>query len=300
MIECAVSDTGIGIDPDVQALLFRPFSQADTSTTRKFGGTGLGLAICKQLVEQMGGQIGIESVPGQGSTFRFTVSLIKQPSPAPAQLISKGLLKGRRLCIVDDHAANRRILEEYARQWGLLTVSASDGYQALDLLREAAATGAPFDVAILDMQMPGMDGLEVARVIKADPALAATRLILLTSIALRGQAEQAKQAGMAAYLTKPAHRGDLYDCLSTLMGLSEQAAATAPGEAAAHPEPEQLVTRHALKEAAARPRILVAEDNIMNQKVAAYQWTTRDIGRMWWPMGSKPLRPSRGCGMRWS
>ncbi|ULA68384.1 MAG: putative Histidine kinase [Nitrospira sp.] len=271
VIECAVTDTGIGIDAEVQALLFKPFSQADTSTTRKFGGTGLGLAICKQLIEQMGGQIGIESEPGHGSTFRFTVNLLKQLIPAPAHLLSKGVLQGRRICIVDDHAANRRILEEYSRQWGLAPASAADGFQALDLLREAAATTTAFDVAIIDMQMPGMDGLDLARSIKADPALAATPLVLLTSIALRGQAEQAKRAGVAAYLTKPVNRAELYDCLSTLVGVGEQATAAPSGKPAEPPASEPEVTRPALKEAAAPPRILVAEDNVINQKVAAYQ-----------------------------
>ena len=202
LIEFAVIDTGIGIAPEVQALLFKPFSQADTSTTRKFGGTGLGLAICKQLVEQMGGQIGIESVPGHGSTFRFTVWLTQQPAQAHATPLPRGSLAGRRLCIVDDNATNRRILEEYASQWGLQSASASDGYQALALLRDAATRGEPFDLAILDLQMPRMDGLELGRTITADPVLAATRLVLLTSIGLRGQAEKAKQAGISAYLTQ--------------------------------------------------------------------------------------------------
>jgi signal transduction histidine kinase/CheY-like chemotaxis protein len=154
LIEFAVTDTGIGIAPEAQALLFRPFSQVDTSTTRKFGGTGLGLAICKQLVEQMGGQIGIESVLGQGSTFRFTVWLTKQPAETHATPLPRGSLQGRRLCIVDDNATNRRILEQYASQWGLQSASASDGYQALALLKYAATRGEPFDLAILDLQMP--------------------------------------------------------------------------------------------------------------------------------------------------
>ena len=200
VLDFAVTDTGIGITPEAQARLFKPFSQADTSTTRKFGGTGLGLAICKQLVEQMGGQIGIESVPGHGSTFRFTVWLTKQPVSAPATPLPRGSLQGRRLCIVDDNATNRRILEQYALHWGLQSVSAADGYQALALLRDAATRGEPFDVAILDLQMPRMDGFELGRAITPDPALAATRLVLLTSIGIVGQAKLAKPSGLVTSL----------------------------------------------------------------------------------------------------
>ena len=273
LIEFAVTDTGIGIAPEAQALLFKPFSQVDTSTTRKFGGTGLGLAICKQLVEQMGGQIGIESVLGQGSTFRFTVWLTKQPAEAHATPLLRGSLQGRRLCIVDDNATNRRILEQYASQWGLQSASASDGYQALALLKDAATRGEPFDLAILDLQMPRMDGLELGHAITADPVLAATRLVLLTSIGLRGQAEKAKQAGISAYLTKPVHRSHLYDCLSLIVDLPAKSDADAVDDEAASRPADVLVTRHVLKEvaAAARARILVAEDNIVNQKVAVCQ-----------------------------
>ncbi len=273
LIECAVTDTGIGIAPEAQALLFKPFSQADTSTTRKFGGTGLGLAICKQLVEQMEGQIGIESVPGQGSTFRFTVWLTKQPAQAHATPLPKGSLRGRRLCIVDDNATNRRILEQYAAHWGVQSASASDGYQAHALLRDAATRGEPFDLAILDLQMPRMDGLELGHAITADPVLAATRLVQLTSIGARGQAEKAKRAGIAAYLTKPVHRSQLYDCLSLIVDLPAKSAVDPLDDESASRPNDVFVTRHVLKEvaAAARPRILVAEDNIVNQKVAVCQ-----------------------------
>jgi two-component system, cell cycle sensor histidine kinase and response regulator CckA len=272
LIKFAVTDTGIGIAPDAQTILFKPFSQADTSTTRKFGGTGLGLAICKQLVEQMGGQIGVESVLGQGSTFRFTLWLSKQPVQAHVTPPPKGSLYGRRLCIVDDNATNRRILEQYAIDWGLQSASASDGYQALALLRDAAARGEPFDMAILDLQMPRMDGLELGRAITKDPVLAATRLVLLTSIGVRGQAEKAKRAGIAAYLTKPAHRSQIYDCLSLIVDRHAKSTANMVDNSPVTSN-DVLVTKHVIKEisAAARPRILVAEDNIVNQKVAVCQ-----------------------------
>ena len=273
LIEFAVIDTGIGIAPEIQGLLFKPFTQADTSTTRKFGGTGLGLAICKQLVEQMGGEIGIESVPGQGSAFRFTVWLTQQPLRAQMTVLPKGSLAGRRLCIVDDNATNRRILEQYAFQWGLQSATASDGYQALALLKDAAVRGEPFDLAILDLQMPRMDGLELGRTITADPVLAGTRLVLLTSMGIRGQAEKAKHAGISAYLSKPVHRSHLYDCLTMIVDLPAKSSMDPLEGGAASRPADVLVTRHVLKEAAvaARARILVADDNIVNQKVAVCQ-----------------------------
>ena len=273
LIDFAVTDTGIGIAPEAQARLFKIFSQADTSTARKFGGTGLGLAICKQLVDLMRGQIGVESVPGHGSTFRFTVWLHKQPAEAHTPPLTKGSLAGRRVCIVDDNATNRRILEHYAADWGLQSVSASNGYHALALLKDAARRGTPFDLAILDLHMPGMDGLELTHTITADPLLAATRLVLLTSIGLQGQAEQAKQAGISAYLTKPVHRAQLHDCLSLIVERPATSAEDARAVGATSPPSDVLVTRHVLKEvaSAARPRILVAEDNIVNQKVAVAQ-----------------------------
>ena len=183
------------------------------------------------------------------------------------------MLTGRRVCIVDDNATNRRILEQYALQWGLQSASAADGFQALALLKDAATRGEPFDVAILDLQMPRMDGMELARTISADPSLTATRLILLTSIGIRGQAKQAKEAGTTAYLTKPVHRAHLHDCLSLTLGQPPPSPADHPGSGMVARPQEMLVTRHVLKEVegAARPRILVAEDNIVNQKVAACQ-----------------------------
>jgi signal transduction histidine kinase/CheY-like chemotaxis protein len=275
LLEFAVTDTGIGIAPEKQALLFKPFSQADTSTTREFGGTGLGLAICKQLVERMGGQISLESLAGHGSTFRFTVWLAKQPAQDQGHAMARESLCGRRACIVDDNATSRRILEEYSASWGLETASAADGVAGLALIKDAVARGAPFDVAILDLQMPHMDGLEVARAITADHVLRTCKIILLTSIGVRGQADQAKQSGVAAFLTKPVHRPLLHDCLCTLVGRTREALAGAvEGRAPVRGE-ERLLTRHVLNEVsiATRPRILVAEDNIVNQKVAVGQLT---------------------------
>jgi signal transduction histidine kinase/CheY-like chemotaxis protein len=254
-----IQDTGIGLSLETQGRLFQPFSQADSSTTRKYGGTGLGLAICKQLTELMGGQIGVESQPGAGSTFWFTVSLATQsPVTQPMDNRAAQDLRGRSLCIVDDHATNRRILESYAMKWGVRCRLAVDGQEALACLRAAAAEGAACDVAIIDMQMPGMDGLELARAIKADPLLASTRLILLTAQGQRGDAQAAQTAGYAAYLTKPIHESRLYECLLAVVTLSVPAT------------PTTLITRHSLAEAKTQGaiKILLVEDNVINQKVA--------------------------------
>ncbi len=252
-----VQDTGIGLSPDAQGHLFQSFSQADSSTTRKYGGTGLGLAICKQLTELMGGQIGVDSRLGDGSTFWFTVQLGTQPQATVSvgTMMSQDL-RGLCLCIVDEHSTNRRILELYAGRWGVQCLLAEDGPQALVRLREAAARGQACDFAIIDMQMPGMDGLELAGAIKADPALASTRLVLQTSQGQRGDATAAQAVGYVAYLTKPVREAQLYACLTTVLTPS-----------AGRPA---LVTRHSLAEATARAtaRILVAEDNVVNQKVA--------------------------------
>ena len=265
-----VQDTGIGLSTDAQRHLFQSFSQADSSTTRKYGGTGLGLAICKQLTERMSGQIGVDSRPGEGSTFWFTVHFGIQPQGTPPVLdLASRDLRGLQLCIVDDNATNRSILEVYATKWGIRCLLAENGFQVLTRLREAAAQGAACDLAIIDMQMPGMDGLELARAIKADPGLAPIRLILLTSQGQRGDATAAQAAGYVAYLTKPVRESLLYECLLTVMTPPALVPAR-EGHSAGRTAQPMLVTRHSLAEANARtaPKILVAEDNIVNQKVA--------------------------------
>ncbi|MBI5315344.1 MAG: response regulator [Nitrospirae bacterium] len=270
-IRVAVQDTGIGLSTGAHTYLFQSFSQADSSTTRKFGGTGLGLAICKQLTELMGGQIGAESQPGQGSTFWFTIPLATQPPRVSPGIDHRAQdLRGRQLCIVDDHPTNRLVLERYAGKWGLRCLSVEDGPQALARLRAVAVADDACHFAIIDMQMPGMDGLALARTIKSDPALASIKLVLLTSQGERGDAMLAQAAGYAAYLTKPVHEAQLYDCLTTLAKPSPQ---DTPGteQSEGHSSTAELITRHSLAEAKARgaARILVAEDNVINQKVAS-------------------------------
>ncbi len=256
-----VRDTGIGLTEEQQSRLFQSFSQADTSTTRKYGGTGLGLAISSQLVELMGGEIGVESEPGAGSTFWFEVPLRKQPEGAQEAPKPLGDLWNLHALIVDDNATNRQILHKQLISWGMRDGNVEDGQRALEELRSAAEGGDPYEVAVLDMQMPGMDGMQLARAIKADPAISATRLVLLTSMGKRGDGEEARQAGIEAYLTKPVRQSELYDALAAVMGT--------PAEDAATEEPD-LVTRHSLREkrAGSNAPLLVAEDNPVNQKVA--------------------------------
>jgi two-component system sensor histidine kinase/response regulator len=257
-----VRDTGIGMTEEQQSRLFQSFTQADTSTTRKYGGTGLGLAISKQLIELMGGEIRVTSEPDVGSAFSFSLSLKKQPEgerPEPKPL---GDLRKLRALVVDDNATNRRILCKQFASWGVKNGSAEDGPRALEILREAAEAGEPYEVAVLDMQMLGMDGMQLALRIKSDPLIAPTRLVLLTSMGQRGDGEEAHQVGIDAYLTKPARQSELYDAIATVMGISAQA--TTAGE-----KPE-LVTMHYLREkrAVSSAPLLVAEDNPVNQKVA--------------------------------
>jgi len=259
VVRFEVTDTGIGIAQDDRARLFRPFTQADGSTARKFGGTGLGLAISRQLVELMGGRIGVESEEGRGSTFWFTTRLLIQPEGARARPRPRENLRGLRVLVVDDNLTNRAILTEQARSWKMEVQDAADGAKALEQLRAAAARGGRYDLAIVDMQMPGMDGLELGRAIHRDSLLAGTRLVMLTSIGLRGMAEESRQAGFSGFLTKPVGQSQLYDCLATVMSGDTQAAARLP-----------LVTRHTIKEQKSRSqsRILVADDNETNQMVA--------------------------------
>ncbi|MDP9439123.1 MAG: ATP-binding protein, partial [Actinomycetota bacterium] len=259
-----VRDTGIGMTEEQQAHVFESFSQADASTTRRYGGTGLGLAISRQLVALMGGEIGVESEPGVGSTFWFEVPFEKGDAGhlvAPGRLAD---LKGLRVLVVDDNATNRRVLSRQIAPHGVRDACAEDGPEALLMLREAREAGDPFDAAVIDMQMPDMDGLQLARAVKGDPTIADVRLILLTSMGKRGDdADEVRRVGIEAYLTKPARQHELRDALATVVGREADGAADGRGDA-------PLVTRNVLREARAqsRARVLVAEDNPVNQMVA--------------------------------
>lgn len=265
MIRIAVSDTGIGISEQARERLFQSFSQADGSTTRKYGGTGLGLAICKRLVEIMGGTIGVMSRIGEGSRFWFTMNLRKQADGSRHADPAAAVLAGLRILIVDEKAINRRILELMTKKWGMQPTLIHSGSEALDVL--SGRHGQPrFDLALLDVDMSPTDGIELARAIQARDGGDETKLVLLTSFGRRGDAKTAKEAGLAAYLTKPVRERQLHDCLVAVMtqGL------VVSGMPATRESPA-LITRHTLAETKAKVdlRILLAEDNIINQKVAA-------------------------------
>jgi len=268
MIRFSVKDTGIGISEATQKKLFQAFTQADGSTTRKYGGTGLGLSISKQLVALMGGQIGVNSEPGKGSTFWFTANFDKQPNSVIASFTETKSLENLRVLVVDDNATNRKILAHQLGSWGMIHDEADSAASALTLLRSAAARGKAYDLAILDLIMPEVDGFELAQRIKADTNTGSPRIVLLTSAGQRGDGTRAREAGIAAYLTKPVRQSHLFDCLTTVINVNPEG----PGVTASV-APSSVVTRHSLEEARSMSHrlILLAEDNIVNQKVAARQ-----------------------------
>jgi len=259
LLRFSISDTGIGIPPERQDRLFQTFSQVDTSSTRKYGGVGLGLAICKQLTALMGGHIGVESEVGKGSTFWFTVPFEKQAQDTLPIQTPRVNLDGLCALIVDDNQTNRTILRHQLSSWGIKPHTAKDAHQGLEMMKAAAEEDRAYDVVVVDFQMPEMDGVSLAKIIRSTPTLAHTRLVLLTSVGRRGDGERARNAGVDAYLTKPVRQSQLFECLRAVMGQADQPEGTRP----------PLITRHTLAESQkhTRVRILVAEDNPVNQKL---------------------------------
>ncbi len=259
-IRFSVSDTGIGILPMDMDRLFKSFSQVDSSTTRKFGGTGLGLAISRQLTELMGGRIGVKSKKGKGSAFWFTAIFGKQPEWNKEKIRVPEHIRKKHILIVDDNATNRFVLKEQLNLWGCRYKEASNGAQAIEMLRLAKADKDPCEIAIIDMQMPGLDGETLGHKIKQDPDLKNTILVLLTSMGRPSDVKRIEQAGFAACLNKPIKQFQLYDCLGMVTG----ATAELPKNPSA-----MTVTRYAVAEDKKHKiRILLVEDNITNQKVA--------------------------------
>ncbi|MCG8617954.1 MAG: response regulator [Desulfobacterales bacterium] len=262
VVKFSVTDTGIGIPAEKVDTLFDAFSQVDTSTTREFGGTGLGLAISRQLTELMGGHISVTSAPDKGSCFSFT-TVFDKPDPEKVRPpLPREKLDHRRILVVDDNDTNRMILREELSRWGCRFEEAPDGHTALDKLNTAAANGKNFDIAIIDMQMPGMDGATLGKTIRETPALNALQMIMLTSMGMRGDAKRFGDIGFAAYLNKPIKQRELYDCLSMVSPVSAESSQTA----------RPLITRHAIAEHRASGtsavKLLLAEDNHINKKVA--------------------------------
>jgi PAS domain S-box-containing protein len=258
-VRFSISDTGIGIPKDRQGAIFDRFTQADGSTTRQFGGTGLGLTICKQLVEMMGGTIGVESQPGSGSTFWFTILYDKCPpsvSPQTEPFVRRADIQNVHILGVDDNATNRTILFKMLSGFGCRAEMANNGQSALNMLREAHRQNDPFQIVLLDMQMPGMDGEQTAKLIKSDPDVKEVKIIVLTSMGQRGDGARMQEIGCSGYLLKPVKMKMLLDSLSQVM-----AQQSVPNG--------ELVTRHTISEKERKDqRLLLAEDNPINQKLA--------------------------------
>ena len=267
-VRLEVRDSGIGIDPEARAALFQPFTQADSSTTRKFGGSGLGLSIVKRLVELMGGEVGVESTLGTGSTFWFTLPLVssaaypptavpvpRAPAPVPAIL-------ARRALVVDDHPLARGVLVRQLAACGLIADSAADAEAALTMLRAAAATR-PYELVLIDQQMPGVTGAELGELIGSDPMLARTRLVLLVCVDQKGDPARFAEQGFAACLTRPVRSGELRDCVAHVC-----AAQGEDWDARTFPEIPAATPSKASAPQRVGGRVLVVEDNVVNQKVA--------------------------------
>jgi len=256
-----VTDTGVGIPEDKRELIFKPFSQADTSTTRKYGGTGLGLTISTRLVKMMGGKIWVESEVGRGSQFHFTVRLgaadakeIKLGTVAPPEL-----LRGVKVLVVDDNHTNRRILEGMLRHWHMKPTSVDCAGAALAQLSAALEAGEPYPLILTDMHMPEMDGFALIEQIRRTPGLSAPTIMMLTSAGHRGDAARCQDLGVSAYLLKPIRQSELREAVARVLGARERDDAM------------PLVTRFSVQDARepdAYLRVLLAEDNLVNQRLA--------------------------------
>lgn len=257
----SVRDTGMGIPEDKMGMLFEKFTQVDASTTRQFGGTGLGLAISRQLAEMMGGEIGAESLLGKGSEFWFTAVLDQRDKGIKINTGPLEELMGVKVLIVDDNATNREILSRRLHSWGMRAAEAEAGPRAIQILSKALDEGDPFRMAVIDMQMPDMDGEALGRAIQADPRLSGTRMVMLTSLGVRGDVKRFAELGFSGYLTKPARHQELRGVLS--LSLAEKG----------KERPLPITTRHTVLEslnlfAGIKARILLADDNRINQQVA--------------------------------
>ncbi|WP_136805496.1 response regulator [Desulfosediminicola flagellatus] len=253
-----VVDSGIGISDESKRQLFTPFSQADDSMTRKFGGTGLGLAISRQLVEMMGGELDCTSVLGKGSTFHFHVDLVASSAEdVKMKQKHKNALRGYRILVVDDNATNRAIVTHQCKMWGMSAESAPNGNEGLERLYAAEREDSPFDFVVLDMHMPDMNGLEVAQEIRKNSGFDKLRMIMLTSVGLRGDAKMARECGIAAYLTKPVRQAELYAAFVKVLSFDH--------EVTSHP----IITKYNIVDNVPKffIKVLVAEDNETNQEV---------------------------------
>ena len=258
ILHISVNDTGIGISKENQNKLFQEFVQADSSTTRKYGGTGLGLAISKRLSELMGGEIGVESEEGKGSNFWFTVKLKK--SNIKPELVDITNLNKVKVIVIDDNQTNLEVIGSILSSWEVEYLLCSSGSKGIEKLLEANDIGKPFDIALIDMQMPEMDGREVGKIIKNNKQIQKTHLALLTSAGKRGDAKQLEMLGFDAFLIKPIRQSDLLDCLLMMMGKNISKS---------NQKTSQIITRHLISDNKKnKPHILLVEDNKINIIVA--------------------------------
>ena len=253
----AVTDTGIGIPPEKQQLIFEAFTQADSSTTRHFGGTGLGLTISSQLVAMMGGRIWVESEVGKGSAFHFTARFGVQTGATAKPSSGQVYVKGLAVLVVDDNATNRRILEEMLTNWGMKPTVVDSGRAALAEMERAAVSGEPIPLALLDAMMPEMDGFELAEQIKQHPELSGATIMMLSSAGQRGDAARCRELGIARYLTKPIKQSNLLDAILTVLHTSS-----------AETQGPSQRSQQSVPTSSRRLRILLAEDNAVNQRLA--------------------------------
>jgi signal transduction histidine kinase/DNA-binding response OmpR family regulator len=250
----AIRDTGIGIAAEHVESIFKEFTQADSTMTRRYGGTGLGLAISQRLVRLMGGELAVTSEVGRGSEFAFTLTLPVETASS-TRTTALAALGGRRMLIVDDNQTNRRILRDMLAAEGIQVDEASTAADGLTAIRSAVSKRAPYHLAILDVQMPDMDGFQLATAVRAERVLTGTKLLMLTSAGQRGDGERCRELGIKGYLTKPISRGDLLEALGTVLAGSAEDTA-------------EVVTRHTIVESRRSLRVLLAEDNPVNQQVA--------------------------------
>jgi two-component system, sensor histidine kinase and response regulator len=262
VIHFRVSDTGIGVPLEQQEAIFKPFIQADGSTTRKYGGTGLGLTISRNLVALLGGKLSLESEIDKGSTFHFTASFDLQEAPSPAAgtggAAQTTSLVDLPVLVIDDNAVSRRILEATLKRWRMKPALAANGRAGLAVMRERQLAGAPFALVLLDALMPGRDGFSVAEAIRQDPALAKSTVLMMTSSGQPGDGARCRALGIAAYMTKPIVQTELIEAILAVVGAASE------GRHRVH-----VVTRHSLREHRRQLRILLVEDNKINQVVAA-------------------------------
>lgn len=257
-----ITDTGIGIAPEIEEQILKPFEQADGTITRRFGGTGLGLPIAQQLIEMMDGKFSIESTPGKGSIFRFTARLERQATAPDQDCCQPWNFPSMKVLVVDDNATCRDILIQHLSNWGLATDAAADGRQALEMLHAAANGGQPFELVLLDLKMPGLSGIEIGQAIGTDTALAGTHVIVMTILTQHDNLNVAKDSGTLSFITKPVRPSELHSLIKMLVSMASEESLSMAQKA------DEVEPGSSDRAPALGATVLLAEDNPVNQEVA--------------------------------